>query len=72
MSEDQDFQGFPSDLSHGGAQDNARAYFFLDRADRNGIVIMINGEDVWKKNGGEYGADALKADISAAFFRYYP
>ncbi|HEX7316960.1 MAG TPA: serine hydrolase domain-containing protein [Pyrinomonadaceae bacterium] len=68
----QDFEGYPSDLSHSGAQDNASAYFFLDRFDRNGIVIMVNGEYSWKKNGAEYGASALRSDISASFFRNYP
>ena len=72
LSEDQDFQGFPRFLSHGGTQDNARAYFFLDRADRNGIVIMVNGEYSWKKNGVEYGAEALERDIRDAFFRHFP
>ncbi|HEX6187008.1 MAG TPA: serine hydrolase domain-containing protein [Pyrinomonadaceae bacterium] len=72
LSDGGDFQGYPSDLYHGGAQDNAVAFFFLDRADGNGIVIMVNGESVWKKQNVEYGAEALKNDIKDAFFRYYP
>ena len=68
----QDFQGYPSDLTHGGVQDNARAFFFIDRADRNGIVIMVNGEYSWKKKGVEYGAAALELDIRDAFYRYFP
>ncbi|HEX6186231.1 MAG TPA: serine hydrolase domain-containing protein, partial [Pyrinomonadaceae bacterium] len=72
LSDSQEFEGYPSDLYHGGAQDNAAAFFFLDRADRNGIVIMVNGEYDWKKNGVEYGANALKNDIYDSFARNYP
>lgn len=68
---DSDVGGFPSDLSHGGSQDNARAYFFIDRADRNGVVIFVNGSYSWKKNGVEYGAEALERDIRDAFFRHF-
>lgn len=66
-----DVEGYPSILSHSGAQDNASAYFYLDRSKRNGIVIMVNGEYNWMKNGADYGAYALRVDISEAFFRYY-
>lgn len=72
LGDGEDLGGYPSDLYHGGAQDNAAAFFFLDRADRNGFVVMVNGKDEWKKNGVEYGADALTADIADAFYRNYP
>lgn len=69
---DSDFASYPRLLYHGGAQDNAVAHFFLDRGDRNGIVIMVNGESVWKKKNVEYGAEALKNDIKESFFRNFP
>jgi CubicO group peptidase (beta-lactamase class C family) len=72
LSDAYEFEGYPKNLEHGGAQDNAAAYFFIDRRDRNGIVIMVNGEYDWKKNGVEYGADPLVDDIRSSFSRNYP
>lgn len=72
LDDGEDYQGFPRRLYHGGSQDNARAFFYLDRANGNGIVVMVNGEYDWKKNGVEYGAEALEADITDAFHRNFP
>ncbi|MDX2504294.1 MAG: serine hydrolase domain-containing protein [Gammaproteobacteria bacterium] len=72
LNDNGDFNGFPRILFHGGTQDNARAYFNIDRKDKNGIVIMVNGKYDWAKNNVEYGAAALEVDIREAFYKYYP
>jgi CubicO group peptidase (beta-lactamase class C family) len=72
LSDYEDFNNFPNNLSHGGSQTDARAYFFIDRKDGRGVVIMVNGEEKWKKNGVEYGAPYLLGDIRDAFFRNFP
>ena len=58
-------------LSHSGGQPGFSAYFSLDRLDKNGIVIMVNGSDSWNKKDVEYGAHALRTDIYEAFKRAY-
>ena len=65
--------GFSRTLSHsGGNPDGDSATLFkADRSTRRGVVIMINGEYEWKKNGVEFGASPLLNDISAAFDRHF-
>jgi len=58
-------------LSHSGGQPGFSAYFSVDRLDKNGIVIMVNGSDSWNKKDVEYGAHALRTDIYEAFKRAY-
>ena len=61
--------GFPRRIEHGGANPDgdSATHFEADRKDRNGIVIMVNGEYEWKKNGVAYGSEELVDDIEAAF-----
>lgn len=72
LSDTSEFNGYPRTLSHGGTQDGVRTYFYIDRKDKNGIVIMVNGKYNWKKKSVEYGAKGLEKDIRESFFRHYP
>lgn len=64
MSPDHDVDGYSRTLHHLGGQDGVTTYFNVDRALRNGIVIMINGGPKKKRK-------ALREDIFEAFERYY-
>lgn len=65
--------GYPRNLSHGGANPDggSATFFFADRLDDDGIVIMVNGEYQWSQNGATLGANALVDDIKAAYFRHF-
>lgn len=64
LSPDLSVGGYPRTLHHLGGQDGVTTYFNVDRALKNGIVIMING-------GPKAGRKALRADIYGAFERHY-
>jgi hypothetical protein len=61
----------PRYLSHSGGHPGFISYFNVDRAKQNGIVIMINGNEDWKKKDAEYGVNALRFDVYEAFKRAY-
>jgi hypothetical protein len=61
----------PCYLSHSGGHLGFTSRFNVDRAKKNGIVIMINGNEDWQKKDAEYGANALRFDIYEAFQRAY-
>jgi CubicO group peptidase (beta-lactamase class C family) len=68
---DRDYNGLPRYFEHGGANDEARCWFEVDREEKDGILIFIAGQDTWKKAGVSYGADHLYADIVKAWNRHY-
>ena len=61
------FQDFPDTLSHGGSHTGFRTHFEINRRDKTGVVIMVNGDGKWKKGDVEYGGQALVNDILKAF-----
>jgi CubicO group peptidase (beta-lactamase class C family) len=65
--------GYPETLSHAGGNPDgdSATYFFADRDAKSGVVIMVNGEYKWGKNGVDYGSDALVPDIKDAYFRHF-
>jgi CubicO group peptidase (beta-lactamase class C family) len=65
--------GYPRTLYHGGANPDgdSATHFEVDRQTRRGVVIMVNGEYIWTKQGVGYGARALVDDIEAAFGRHF-
>jgi CubicO group peptidase (beta-lactamase class C family) len=65
--------GYSQILSHsGGNPDGDSATLFkADRATGRGIVVMVNGEYEWKKNGAVFGSSPLVDDIVAAFDRHF-
>jgi CubicO group peptidase (beta-lactamase class C family) len=64
LSPDLSVGGYPRTLHHLGGQDGVTTYFNVDRALKNGIVLMING-------GPKAGRKALRKDIFQAFERHY-
>ena len=64
LSADREVGGYSRTLHHLGGQDGVTTYFNIDRALKNGIVIMING-------GPKAGRKALRTDIFEAFERHY-
>ncbi len=64
MSPDREVDGYSRILHHSGGQDGVTTFFNIDRALKNGIVIMING-------GPKDGRKALRMDIYEAFARHY-
>ncbi len=65
--------GYPRKFEHGGANPDgdSATHFEADRKNRNGVVIMVNGEYKWTKKGVTYGANALAKDMKAAFDRHF-
>lgn len=66
-----DYEGLPRYFQHGGAHDESRSRFEVDRQTKNGILIFVAGKDSWKKSGVEYGADHIVDDILDAWKRNY-
>lgn len=63
-------EGLPRVLEHGGKNDddNVATHFEISRDNKNGIVIMINGEYEWQNDDGvSRGAGALSSDIESAY-----
>ena len=58
-------------IEHGGSQDGYKTQFYVDRAQKRGIVILTAGAADWKKDGKTYGANKLKNEILSAFKRNY-
>lgn len=65
--------GFSRTLSHSGGNPggDSATLFKGDRSTGRGVVIMVNGEYEWKKNGVVYGSSPLVDDIKAAFDRHF-
>lgn len=55
--------GLPAELFHSGGQDGFSTYFNIDRVERNGVVIFINGPIGTTTRGRK----ALRRDIIDAF-----
>ena len=67
-------EGLPRVLEHGGANDydDVATHFEISRDNKNGIVIMVNGEFEWENNSGAtLGANALSTDIESAYDRNF-
>jgi hypothetical protein len=65
--------GYPRSIYHGGANPDgdSATRFEADRQTKRGVVIMVNGEYAWTKQGVTYGANALVGDIKAGFDRHF-
>lgn len=72
-ADDIENDGYPESFSHGGGNPDgdSATYFYANRAEEDGIVIMVNGEYEWNQNSVTYGADALVNDIKDAYFRHF-
>jgi CubicO group peptidase (beta-lactamase class C family) len=63
--------GYHFHISHGGSHVGFKSYFTYRRNAQRGIVIMINGEDDFVRDGFTYGAQAFLDEIRDAFERHY-
>jgi CubicO group peptidase (beta-lactamase class C family) len=71
LSPDNDHEGLPRYVEHGGDQTNAHTQFKLDRKERDGVVIFVAGDSSWTKDKVTYGASPLLTDIVSAYDRAY-
>ena len=65
--------GYSKTFTHGGANPDgdSSTHFEADRSTGRGVVIMVNGEYEWKKDGVVYGSNPLVDDIEEAFDRVF-
>ena len=64
--------GFHRYIDHGGAHDGFRSQFRVDRQERNGVEIMINGTRTVSINGNEnYGSNGLLDEIYRVYKSVY-